>query len=175
REDLYKITENEGLGGPEKVNRILGPLKRKHQHSIELIHYFSPSGPSLQAGGLYNCYRHALNVHHSNEIDQVEKTAGKTLKFSSVFIKHLIQKGILSEIQAEEAKDKDIVVYINIVEPQHAGKIDGQKIISKWGMTGALWKHDIFEVPISYGNDIKYYSDILAEKITQEFFKYIKL
>jgi len=56
----------------------------------------------------------------------------------------------------DEKKDGDqVVIYFDKGDPTHFGKIVGNKIESKWG-SGCVWLHDLFEVPLSYGESVKY-------------------
>ena len=45
------------------------------------------------------------------------------------------------------------------------------RVVSKWGL-GHLWEHNILEVPISYGNEYKYYKDIQKEEAINSFCKF---
>lgn len=62
----------------------------------------------------------------------------------------------------EECNNNDrVVVYFNGSEVTHFGLIDGEKIKSKWG-SGLIWEHMLFEVPVTYGNTVKF-SDGLVD------------
>ncbi|MFQ5906347.1 MAG: hypothetical protein ACE5JA_07220 [bacterium] len=56
----------------------------------------------------------------------------------------------------DERKDNDkFVVYLKDDIPKHFGKISGDRVESKWGR-GPIWKHVLWEVPLTYGDTVKY-------------------
>jgi hypothetical protein len=70
--------------------------------------------------------------------------------------------------------DYDLVVYYDkFGNAQHAGKIVGGMIVSKWGMKGALWQHGLWEVPSSYGTSVQFYSHRSREYIREQWLKYL--
>ncbi|MFC1824881.1 hypothetical protein ACFL9T_19405 [Thermodesulfobacteriota bacterium] len=83
----------------------------------------------------------------------------------------LISKGFLS-LHDERRPDDRIVIYFDGEIAKHFGRIDNDKIVSKWGK-GLTWKHDLFEIPLSYGDRVKYSdgeidSGVLKETISLE-------
>ena len=66
----------------------------------------------------------------------------------------LISEGIL-ELHNSWKDDDHVVVYFNNSIPVHFGKIDKRAIISKWGVVH-VWMHGLWEVPLSYGNTVKF-------------------
>ncbi len=109
----------------------------------------------------YNCFLYALGLHENMEI--VKETDGFIF---SDFIKHLIDTGEMKE--THQKNPDSIVLYKNEAnDPQeftHSGfvKEDG-KIISKWSW-GPTLIHDLFDIPLSYGNRVVYYEAIPKEK-----------
>ena len=83
----------------------------------------------------------------------------------------LIAQGFLSLHEQQEENDK-IIVYFNGDVPKHFGSIDGNKIMSKWEERGHVWSHGIWEVPLSYGESVRYATDDVdltaLEKIIDE-------
>lgn len=49
----------------------------------------------------------------------------------------------------------EVVVYFKDGVPTHFGKLKNDLVISKWGI-GLIWKHKLFEMPLSYGDTAKY-------------------
>jgi hypothetical protein len=102
----------------------------------------------------YNCYAFAFDLIDSEEY------RNRTLRLKNVFPNsvfcHYLVSNFLNEKEQKELKQGDYIIYFKDEVPSHAGKIFEQKILSKWG-TGNLWLHDIYEVPSSFGDDVKFY------------------
>jgi hypothetical protein len=98
----------------------------------------------------YNCFIYALGLPH-------DKSILKNCKgfIYDTFFQKLIDAKELQIIK--KASDGDYVVYRDSKKyPDmltHIGIMKGSKVISKWAW-GPLLKHDIFDVPKSYGDDI---------------------
>lgn len=73
----------------------------------------------------------------------------------------------LEEISEKETRTGDIVIYFKNGEPVHAGIWDSGLVVSKWGLYSHLWRHGICEIPIEYGDEIRFYRP-LSEKTIQE-------
>ncbi|OGM18876.1 hypothetical protein A2686_05060 [Candidatus Woesebacteria bacterium RIFCSPHIGHO2_01_FULL_38_10] len=108
-----------------------------------------PPGSFIQ----YNCYAHVLGL--------------KGVIFKEVVV------AVIEEFKQEPTdspKTGDIVIYRNTqmgnklyTTIEHAGILsESKKVISKWG-EGALFKHDIFYVPLSYGNVVEFYKPDIKE------------
>jgi hypothetical protein len=107
----------------------------------------------------YTCLVYALKFHGKQDY---ENMAG--LPFSRVFagkdFAHwLLDLGYLEKI--DQAKQGAFVIYFDEYnEFVHIGVVQGDgRIISKWGDQG-LFNHEIFEVPLSYGNNVSYFNPI---------------
>ena len=46
------------------------------------------------------------------------------------------------------------------------GKLENDMIISKWGI-GLIWKHSLFELPLSYGSTVKYSDGDVDNKVLE--------
>lgn len=75
----------------------------------------------------------------------------------------LISKGFISLHNDQRGSDT-IAVYFAGGAAKHFGRIEGNRIISKWGR-GYAWKHDLFEVPLSYGNTVKFSNGEIDEDV----------
>jgi hypothetical protein len=73
----------------------------------------------------------------------------------------------LEEIYEKETRMGDIVIYFKDGDPVHAGIWDSGLVISKWGLYSHLWKHGVCELPIEYGEEIRFYRS-LSEETTQD-------
>jgi len=60
--------------------------------------------------------------------------------------------------KTEKPEKGDLAVYIDD-EPKHFGIYAGKgKVISVYGNIPHIWRHELFDVPLSYGDEIKFYS-----------------
>lgn len=138
----------------EKQKRLMEKLSATCPHSIKLIKELAFGYSSASN---YNCFMYAFNLLNVPEIDQISSGYPNIFP-GSEFVQFAISNQCLSEISCHCADDDDIVVYFS-KGPTHAGKLKKGKILSKWG-TGNLWEHDIYEVPCSYGDEVKCFEKI---------------
>jgi hypothetical protein len=87
----------------------------------------------------------------------------------SVFARYLVRRYLL-EIPQRKAGAGDIVIYFKDGQPVHAGTWDLGLVVSKWGLYSHLWKHRLCELPIEYGDEIRFYRS-LPEKIIRDAFE----
>ena len=116
----------------------------------------------------HNCFIYAFGL--ANNYDFINETNG--FIFDSL-IKKLIDKNKLKEIT--NPSDGDYVVYKDLENyPDnltHIGVITENKIVSKWAW-GPLVKHDLWDVPKSYGNNIFYLRVISSENFLELYQEY---
>ena len=67
-----------------------------------------------------------------------------------------LSEGILPVHDEQNAGDK-FVVYLDGDTPKHFGRLEGNKVMSKWGR-GRILNHGLWEVPLTYGSKVKYSS-----------------
>jgi hypothetical protein len=67
-----------------------------------------------------------------------------------------LSEGILP-VHDEQGADDKFVVYLEGDTPKHFGRLEGNKVMSKWGR-GRIQNHGLWEVPITYGSKVKYSS-----------------
>jgi len=81
------------------------------------------------------------------------------LGFESDFIKFLIHNKKNYFIEVEELKLARVVIYFDGERVTHAGKASSNEfVVSQWGARGHVWRHRLYEVPESYGNDVRFFS-----------------
>lgn len=117
----------------------------------------------------YNCFIYALGLEKDQEL--IEECSGFIY---DTFFQKLIDEGLLKYIDNPEVGDyilyRDLKNYPNMIT--HIGVISGNDfVISKWAW-GPLFKHKVFDVPESYGNDISYIKAISKEKAKELYEKY---
>ncbi|MBU1046383.1 hypothetical protein KKH36_01210 [Patescibacteria group bacterium] len=117
----------------------------------------------------YNCFLYALGLSNNQEIIK----DSKGFIYDSFLLK-LLEEKELEYIDNPQIGDwiiyRDLEKYPELIS--HIGVInDNNKIISKWAW-GPLVKHNIFDVPRSYGDDIYYIKSISEDKAKQLYSKY---
>jgi len=128
-------------------------------------------GTPPNSNGNYNCFVYALGL--SGDRDLVKDCGG--FIYDTLFQK-LLDDGVLEYTKNPQKGDyilyRDLKNYPNMIT--HIGIIgDGDTIVSKWAW-GPLFKHKIFDVPESYGDDIFYVKKIAKEKVRELYEKYKK-
>ncbi|HTH93269.1 MAG TPA: hypothetical protein VL576_02205 [Candidatus Paceibacterota bacterium] len=108
----------------------------------------------------YNCFIYALGLHNDKEL--LKETKGFIY---DAFFQKLIDLGELH--LTDEPQNGDWVLYKDMKNyPKmitHIGTLDNGKVISKWAW-GPLIKHDLWDVPSSYGDNVQYVKAISPEQ-----------
>jgi hypothetical protein len=167
RERLEEVTcGSKGIATGEQIQiieKILGRERQQYEkHSV-------------------NCFAYALGFDKSERYMSIatnieNKITGAGYFASSSFIQYLLEKKVLKEINTQ-TKDC-LVIYFDNKEPKHAGLVkqdsltESYYIESKWGTFSALFSHELWDVPKSYGNKIKYYVSPSLEKVEEYFTNY---
>ena len=148
----------------EQIHLIEG-LREQYGHSISLVQQALPGRPET---GQFTCYQYAFNlVDAPPEVVRIASDHQKIYP-NPAFVQYLIDQ-VLTELPAP--KDGCVIVYSDGQGIKHAGKMQGQMVVSKWG-TAHLWRHQIYEVPITYGSDVRFFEAIQAEQSVQAFLRY---
>ena len=81
--------------------------------------------------------------------------------------------GFLEEIREPEASEGHVVLYFKNSETKHVGRIQGNRVISKWGKN-PIYEHAIPEVPASYGDEYEIFKRPSALYITNKFIEFVR-
>jgi hypothetical protein len=134
-------------------------------------HPVAEGDPRYPKAETYNCFTYVLELADSEDYRII--TAQFTRLGADVqFMRYLVQNRILQEIPSDFAVANDIVVYFDNAEPQHAGKLYGTRVVSKWG-DGLLWDHAVLEVPVIYGETRVFYRRLSREAAELAFAEYV--
>lgn len=166
REKLLNITNAYILDkSPEQIKEIENLKNKDLPHSI-LLHSEAVIGkPETYQ---FNCYIFALNLLGAKEVENIA-SKNADIYPNSEYIKFLINNNILQKNDI----DSGVIIYFNNDSPLHAGKIKNGRVVSKWGLCHT-WEHEIFEVPMSYGNKVEIYKDIGQQEAIISFLHYSK-
>jgi hypothetical protein len=139
-----KISELTTNTIPTKHNKSIEGLKSQFNHSIVLI-----SNPNI-IDTTEDCFLYVMkNILGKDDYRKLKEGVQKINNFNE-----LINKDFLS-LHEEFNNNDRVVVYFDGNGVTHFGLIDGEKVKSKWG-SGLIWEHSLFEVPITYGNTVKF-------------------
>lgn len=78
-------------------------------------------------------------------------------------------RNFLKETEQDQARDGDLVLYFREGTPKHAGKWYTEKVRSKWGYYSHLWQHGLYELPLEYGNDLRFFQQLPRTEIEYAF------
>jgi hypothetical protein len=166
RKKLKLIVENNIGHDIGKQIDLIRKLAYEVPHEIQIIEQADPSNGQTW---MYNCYTFSFGLKNHPQI--IKYSIGNIYP-NSKFTNFVIKK-FLKEIDRKFAQDNDYIIYFDQKKTTHAGIVSGQKIISKWG-TGHRWKHRVYEVPIDYGNDIKFFKRRSKEDLLDIFVTWAK-
>ena len=152
-----KLEEATNKTHPREHAQLVDSLKDIYPHSIRCLS--SPLTNDRYAPKVINtiedCFLYVFKDIFSHKMLKAFK---KVLDIFEMHYKdigiRLISEGIL-ELHNSWKDDDHVVVYFNNSIPVHFGKIDKRAIISKWGVVH-VWMHGLWEVPLSYGNTVKF-------------------
>ena len=133
--------------------------------SISLVR---PARRDDSASHHYNCFMWAFGLLDRDWLNNL--TPGEDDIYPrSDFADHLARYH-LSEISQQQIRPNDVVIYFKDGQPVHAGTWDAGLVVSKWGFYSHLWKHGLCELPIEYGEEIRFYRR-LPEKNIRDLFE----
>jgi hypothetical protein len=165
REALDRISHYRGAEVDRQISEV-ERLRTQFGHSITLCQAVSDASPGA---GQFTCFMHALEISAPPQVVLKILERFDTVYFGSEFVDQLVQKGLLVELAKQE--DDDILIYFRDGWPRHAGKTKGEMVISKWGL-GHVWRHGVFEVPASYGSEVRVFQRVDGATAANWFFQY---
>ncbi len=122
----------------------------------------------------YTCLVHVLEFTEKPEYVEIERDEIDDINAGPVFAHWLIAGRFLVELSQAEAGDTDFVFYFNEGAWKHAGLWSRSgRVLSKWGI-GLLYEHELNEVPMGFGNDVKFYKRLQYNYAFVLFRRYVK-
>jgi hypothetical protein len=146
---------------------MLERLRGEFAHTIEILDSDHP----IEG---YTCAVHAFQLVGNTVYDDIRHSGlGKTFAGKD-FVEFAIKEQLLTECGAEEAVEGDLVIYLLDGCFGHVGLMqDDQRILSKWG-TGYLCEHSLWEIPCSYGLEVRFFRGASAGDCFDIFVEYTK-
>ena len=164
RKELLQVTRDLiGDQVQEQIARVEA-LSGQYHHRIRIVQEADPNRPDTFQ---YTCFQHAFDLVDPPEIVRTIATTFVDVYPNSEFVSFLIAND-LQERRPDAVANGDVAVYWDRGHIKHAGLVDMPDIIAKWG-TAHLWRHRAFEVPTSYGDQVRVFQPLSAERIQQLF------
>ena len=148
--DFRKQLDLATQGIPSKHPDAIRALLKEYSHKISLK--CNPNFIDLKS----DCFLFVFEEYVPKQLVGKIRTFSQNISKKPNVFKELLNKGFIELHDERKARDK-IVVYFDKGTVTHFGKIENDKILSKWGV-GLVWEQPLFEVPLSYGNEVKYSS-----------------
>ena len=151
RRELSEVTNHDYA--PKVIAEGIEALRDSTRHTIKRA-----VDPELKDPREVNCFMHALGLANSTEALVAFAMGHGHPSPDAEFMNFLLR----SHGSRKSGFDGDLVVYWAAGVPTHAGRVRGDRVISKWG-GGHLWEHRLFEVPVEYGSEPQFYQAVSPE------------
>lgn len=132
---------------------LIAALAREYLHSIQLVVQAVLERRETWA---FNCHAYTFGLR-----DYVTRTAFPTAAYVTSLMRDVL-------IETEEPEDGDFVVYFKKGSVAHSGVWSCGRVRSKWG-TGHVWEHALHEVPLRYGDEVRFFRAVPAERCIEAF------
>lgn len=144
-------------------------LRARFGHSISLVKAVADARPAEQQS---TCFMEALGLAPASGLMLRILRQFDFVYPGSEFVGSLIRRGLLRRV-AVQPVDLDIVLYFEAHTPRHAGNVEGDAVISKWGL-GHVWRHRLSEVPLSYGDRAEFFGRVDSHAAREWFADYAR-
>lgn len=147
--------------------RFLERLRQTHPHTVKVLKSRVP----LKR---YTCGVYAFDLVGNAEYAQIAGFGfGRTFA-GAEFLHHLIDQRLLEPRASGAAISGDLAIYFQDDKFVHVGRLlASQRVISKWG-TGHLCEHKLWNVPLSYGNEVRFFRGTSRMESLELFIGYAK-
>jgi len=162
RQHLTKITEQSPVNEhPDLIKQLRASI----EHTIVVLE----SGTAIDQ---YTCAVYAFHlVGDPTYLSIASYGLGRTFA-GKEFIAFLLSNNFLALRGSEEISQGDLVTYFENEDFRHVGRIaNSERVVSKWG-AGWLYEHGLWEVPVGYGHEVRYYAGPNKERSFDLFLKY---
>lgn len=166
RQALREITELPPDVIPNHPD-LVAALRKAYPHSIVNVTDLEVVHLPLQK---FTCFMHAFRLVNASTATYLMDALQTQPR--SDFVAHVAARH-LSEISPEDAADGDLILYFDNQNITHAGKVRAARVVSKWGI-GWVWEHEVFEVPMQYGDKVRFYSRVEQQEVEQLFVSYVR-
>jgi len=163
REELDALIR---ISCPSKFKREFDRIQREYNHTVTI-----PEADNVPFD-TYNCYAFALKLADHELYKRLVKqhstpSENASALANSAFVETLLSQNELQEIDSTQKPEAgDIVLYFAQGKIQHAAIIVADdRLQSKWG-TCELYQHALWEVPASYGDQVRHFKAPATDHIS---------
>ena len=163
RDLLQKITHDATIA---MHSFCIEELRASFGHSISVL-------TRERGNRAYNCVMYALGIESNFEYLAMSTHCPVDVHASTDFLHFLYESGAL--IEQHNYEEGCLVVYSHEGRFRHIGRVVGGGLVhSKWGI-GNLYEHQPFEVPASYGIEIRVFDELETEDVLNAFYQYAQI
>jgi len=160
-DELRKKLEEATTGIPTKHPERIAALKKIYPHEVAV--QGNPNWIDTRTDCFMYVFRDRIAADFVGTFESlVEDNPDLFEKIGE----RLVLEGFIS-LHEDRSPDDQVVVYFHQKHIKHFGKLVEDRVISKWGR-GLIWKHRVFEVPISYGTQVKYSEGQINEMVLRK-------
>ncbi|WP_319575903.1 hypothetical protein [uncultured Desulfobacter sp.] len=143
----------------------LEKLRAEFGHSVEIVASEHPIEE-------YTCVVHAFSlVNDPTYVEVASFGLGRTFAGAD-FIRFVLKHDLLKARDSTNCAHGDFVMYFQEGLFQHVGRLmTRDRALSKWG-TGHLYKHGLWEVPFTYGEEVRMFKCPNKERCLELFIAY---
>jgi hypothetical protein len=139
----------------------------------ELQKQFGHNVGVMATRGDFNCFAYAFGLSNHPDFASLVRRTQKTAVMNSEFVIGLLTLDRLSEISADEIAVGCIALYFANDKLTHAAIVREVRPLlvleSKWGPS-ELHSHGLWEVPASYGDEVRFYTPTDVEELLDDLF-----
>ncbi|MBI2340369.1 MAG: hypothetical protein HYU99_08410 [Deltaproteobacteria bacterium] len=171
RQYLEEITESVAINEGQKIEKVcaFGIKRVTEPNGWQYRRY-----PNL----CINCFAYAFGLGESDSYrecayDDALKEQNRQFANSN-FVKFLLKHSVI--YSTDSVSTGDVIIYCDKEgQPKHAGIVSNlsDTIRSKWG-TLSIFEHEKWQVPESYGAQVKYYKPLALEIVEEKFFQWVE-
>lgn len=147
-ENFRKKLEEATQGIPKKHPENIASLSKDYPHIITLQSNPNCIDPTI------DCFLFVFKCKIPDELEKKIINIYDDASNFGAYVHQLLDDGFIEMHTLPKTSD-EVVVYFKDGVPVHFGKLENDLVISKWGRC-LIWKHKLFEVPLSYGDTAKY-------------------
>ena len=165
RRKLQEITDTCTEDKIGEQLQLITELSADYPHSITLLEQKEPGDPNSLR---FNCHEYAFGLRGSEKVETI--SSWYTDIFPDAGFVTLLITRVLTEKSEGNLQTGDLVVYFSDGKVAHSGIYVDGKVRSKWG-GGHLWEHGLYEVPLSYGSEPRFFTALPREVSEERFLK----
>jgi hypothetical protein len=141
----------------------LDELRKRFKHNITV----------LSQHGNFNCFAYAFGLSNHRDFVSLVYRTQKTAVMNSDFVVELLASGRLRELDEADAETGSMALYFLNGTLTHAAivrHVNPLLLESKWGPS-ELHSHGLWEVPASYGDEVRFFAATEVEELLDDLFE----